>query len=206
MRGLRANLLEIEDTAVLIDRIGSVQDSALVARREAAKRAQERYDKKLHPSMVKEGDEILVFDGTFFKAYGRKFETRWKGPFIVEWVGTLGAIGYRVGTVVKTVSVDYVKPYFRRGDWHPKSARGHGGSKPVTDCKNTEEAIELSCFGGQAQRGDLTETFSDCVHEVSFGGWLFEKDRAAMDREIRGAPVKVGCVYVNASSVDLPVP
>ena len=35
---------------------------------------------------------------------------------------------------------------------------------------------------------------------------LFEKDRAAMDREIRGAPVKVGCVYVNASSVDLPVP
>ena len=35
---------------------------------------------------------------------------------------------------------------------------------------------------------------------------LFEKDCAAMDREIRGATVKVGCVHVNASSVDLPIP
>ena len=35
---------------------------------------------------------------------------------------------------------------------------------------------------------------------------LFEKDRAAMDCEIRGATVKVGCVRIDASSVDLPIP
>ena len=161
VRGLRANLLEIEDPAVLIDRIGSVQDSALVARHEAAERAKERYDKKVRPLMVKEGDEILVFEGMFSKAYGHKFETRWKGPFVVEWVGALGAVGYRVGTAVKTASIDYVKPYFCRGDWHPKSAHGRWGSKPAMEGKNTEEAVELSCFGGWARRGDLTETFGD---------------------------------------------
>ena len=33
---------------------------------------------------------------------------------------------------------------------------------------------------------------------------MFEKDRAAMDRDIRGATVKVGCVRVDASNVDYP--
>jgi hypothetical protein len=79
------------------------------------KRVKAQYDKHVKPCMFSEGDLVLLYEQDWDFLGARKFESMWRGPYIVRWVlekGSYKLVDYDGIPLSEPRNGIYLKKYY----------------------------------------------------------------------------------------------